>query len=137
MKLHKLLIALIIGLASTTVSFAQQKQDPEEQQKKMYEAIDKEIERLENSLDLEDWQVFKVDSIYTHDYMAMTDELQELQKKKIENLEIYYDVQDKWMEQIYQSFSKVFDEDQWAKYLKQGAERAKKNRDKRAAKSKK
>lgn len=118
---------------ASTVSYAQQKQDPEEQQKKMYEAIDKEIERLESSLNLEDWQVFKVDSIYTHDYMAMTEELQELSKKKVENTDIYYSVQDKWMEQIYNAFHKVLDEEQWAKYLKSGAERAKKNRDKRAA----
>ena len=40
------------------------------------------------------------------------------------------------MEQIYNAFSKVFDEDQWAKYLKQGAAREKKARDKRAAKRK-
>ena len=43
-------------------------------------------------------------------------------------------VQDKWMEQMYQSYKKVFTEEQWNKYLKAGAQRDKRNRDKREAK---
>ena len=38
------------------------------------------------------------------------------------------------MEQMYQSFSKVFNEEQWDKYLKAGAQRDKRLRDKREAK---
>ena len=39
-------------------------------------------------------------------------------------------------EQIYQAMHKVFNEEQWEKYLKSGAARDKKARDKRAAKKK-
>ena len=42
--------------------------------------------------------------------------------------------EDKWEEQIYTAMEKVLDEKQWAKYLKTGAAREKKARDKRAAK---
>ena len=52
------------------------------------------------------------------------------------NVDIYQTTQDKWAEQIYNALQKVFDEDQWAKYLKSGAARDKKARDKRAAKRK-
>ena len=108
----------------------------EEEEKKLYEMIQTEVTKLETSLDLETWQVFYVDSILTHDYQAMRDELMVKSAAKVSNTDIYVQIQDKWMEQIYNAFSKVFDEDQWAKYLKQGAAREKKARDKRAAKRK-
>lgn len=137
MKLNKLFIALGVILAGMMAmpssASAQQRMDPEEEQKRLYESIDAEISRLESSLELSDWQTFMVDSIYTHDYLAMYQELKDLQSKKVENTHIYYSIQDKWMESIYQAYQKVFDEDQWAKYLKGGAARAKKTRDKRAA----
>ena len=98
--------------------------------------IQTEVTKLETSLDLETWQVFYVDSILTHDYQAMRDELMVKSAAKVSNTDIYVQIQDKWMEQIYNAFSKVFDEDQWTKYLKQGAAREKKARDKRAAKRK-
>ncbi len=120
-------------VSSQTASAQQQQLSPEEQQKRIYEAIDKEIEKLENTLKLEDWQVFMVDSVYTHDYFAMMEELQDLQKRKVENMDIYYTVQDKWMEGIYNAYHKILNEEQWEKYLKTGAARSKKARDKRAA----
>ena len=85
-------------------------------------------------LDLEVWQSFYVDSILTHDYMALRDELKEMRDAKMTNTDAYQRVQDKWAEQIYIAFQKVFNEEQWAKYLKSGAARDKKSRDKRAAK---
>ena len=58
-------------------------------------------------------------------------------KKKVSNSDMYYVIQDKWMEKMYNGFKGVLDEDQWKKYLKSGAERQKKARDKRAAKASK
>ena len=52
------------------------------------------------------------------------------------NADIYQVTQDKWAEQVYVSLQKVFTEEQWNKYLKSGAARDKKARDKRAAKRK-
>lgn len=115
---------------------AQQPTTPEEQEKQFREAIDAQIEDYTELLDLEYWQVFYVDSIMTHDYTAMRDEIQKLSDAKMSNSDAYSRVQDKWAEQIYQSFRKVFTEEQWNKYLKSGAQREKKNRDKREAKRK-
>ena len=115
---------------------AQQPQSEEEELKQMREAIDKSVESYENMLDLEVWQSFYVDSILTHDYMALRDELKEMRDAKMTNSDGYQRVQDKWAEQVYVSMQKVLDEEQWAKYLKAGAARDKKSRDKRAAKRK-
>ena len=114
---------------------AQQPTEAEEI-KQMREAIDRQIDNYTSLLDLEDWQVFYVDSILTHDYEEMRLELKGLRDAKIGNTDAYVRAQDKWSEQIYNSFEKVFDEQQWAKYLKSGASREKKARDKRAAKRK-
>ena len=117
------------GLAAQDMSAEQKKAE-----KEFYESIQREVERLEGILKLEDWQVFYVDSIMTHDYKAMQEELTELRNKKVSNTDMYYEVQDKWQEKMYVAFEGIFDEGQWAKYLKSGAARDKKNRDKRLAK---
>ena len=115
---------------------AQQPQSEEEELKQLREVIDKTVAAYETQLRLEDWQSFYVDSILTHDYEALRIELKSLRDAKVSNADIYQVTQDKWAEQIYNALQKVFDEDQWAKYLKSGAARDKKARDKRAAKRK-
>ena len=115
---------------------AQQPQSEEEELKQLREAVDKTVESYETLLNLEDWQSFYVDSILTHDYTELTRELKALREAKMSSSEVYMQVQDKWAEQIYVSLQKVFNEEQWAKYLKTGAARDKKSRDKRAAKRK-
>ena len=116
-------------------AFAQQQQLSEEEELKQFrEAIDKTVDNYTDQFDLEIWQTFYVDSILTHDYEAMRDELKGMQAAKMTNSDAYTRVQDKWAEQIYVALQKVFNEEQWAKYLKSGAAREKKARDKRAAK---
>lgn len=129
--------ATVALLALSLSAFAQQPNDPEKEAKEFQESINAEVERLENNLELEDWQVFYVDSILTHDYNQMRLELKELSDAKISNYDLYTEIQDKWVEKIYNSLNGVFDEAQWNKYLKMGALKAKKDRDKRAAKRKK
>ena len=113
---------------------AQQPQSEEEVARQLRETIDQTISNYERILELEDWQSFYVDSILTHDYDALRVELKSLQAAKMSNADVYQQVQDKWAEQIYVALQKVLDEKQWAKYLKNGAAREKKARDKRAAK---
>ena len=104
---------------------------PEEQEKQMMEYVDKEVQRLSNLLDLEYWQEFYVDSTLTHDLKAMAAELESMQKAKVENRDLYVTVQDKWMQQIDNSYKRFFTEEQWAKYWKSGGKRAQEARDKR------
>ncbi|MGM9754078.1 MAG: hypothetical protein ACI3ZK_08550 [Candidatus Cryptobacteroides sp.] len=121
---------LLLSLFASTIAFAQ-KQDPE---KEIYDFVGKELEKYSQSLQLEVWQEFYIDSILTHDYLALRKELETLSRAKVESSDNYVIVQDKWMEQIYSSFQKVLSPEQWQKYLKQGAGREKKARDKRKEK---
>ena len=125
--------ATVALLTLSLAAFAQQN-DPEKEAKEYQESINAEVEHLESNLELEDWQVFYVDSILTHDYNQMRLELKDLSDAKISNYDLYTEIQDKWVEKIYNSLNGVLDEVQWKKYLKQGALKAKKDRDKRAAK---
>jgi hypothetical protein len=133
-KLACLIIALLACSGLMLSAQEQESTSPEDEEKKLQEYIDEQISKLESSLDLEYWQVYYVDSILNNDYKAMSMELKSLQQSKVSNSEIYSQTSDKWAEQIYTSLQKVFNEEQWKKYLKSGAAREKKARDKRAAK---
>ena len=127
--------AVLFAGLSAGLSAQTQSADEAKAEKEFYESVQKEIDRLSRLLDLDDAQAFFVDSILVHDYKAMQAEVKDLSDRKVSNVNMYYDVQDKWQESIYEAYHKVFDEDQWAKYLKNGAARDKKARDKRRAKA--
>ena len=88
-------------------------QTPEQKEKQMLEFIDREVKRLSDQLGLEYWQEFFVDSTLTHDYHALQEELEELQNTKVGNVDLYQNVQDKWMQQIDDSYQRFFTEEQW------------------------
>ncbi len=133
--MKKILFAAFGLFISLGAAYAQQQQlSPEERAKKMDEFIQKEVEKLESSLKLEDWQVFYADSILNHDYHALEAELQELQDAKVSNQDLYTQASDKWAEQMYNAMHRILNEQQWEKYQKNGAARNKKARDKRKAK---
>lgn len=130
----KKIVALIAACLLPFLLSAQEQKTPEQREKEFYEAVEQQVERLTTLLELDDAQIFYADSILTHDYLAMQEEYISLSQAKVSNSDIYYVVQDKWMEQIYNSLHGILDETQWDKYLKSGAAREKKARDKRAAK---
>ena len=133
--MKKILLATIGLLISLGMAFAQQQPlSPEEKAKKLDEFIQKQVERLESTLKLEDWQTFYADSILNHDYHALQDELDALTEAKVSNTALYTQASDKWADKIYDSMHKILNEEQWAKYLKGGAAREKKARDKRKEK---
>jgi hypothetical protein len=128
------LCAVVFAGFSLSLAAQEMTADEKKAEKEFYESVEREVDRMTNLLKLEDWQVFYVDSILTHDYKAMQEELRDLQQKKVSNTDMYYDIQYKWQDKIYEAYEKLFDENQWAKYLKSGAARDKKNRDKKRAK---
>ena len=128
--------ALLVG----SVALRAQNQGPqteEQKEKQLMEYIDREVKRLSEQLTLEYWQEFYVDSTLTHDYHAMQEELTELQKTKVGNADIYQNVQDKWLQQIDDTYKRFFNEEQWKKYWKSTGQRNQKARDKRKAKAEK
>ena len=131
--MKKILFAALALFISIGSAFAQE-MSPEEKEKKMTEFIQKEVEKFEKSLKLEDWQVFYTDSIFNHDYHALQEELDALREAKVSSSDLYTKASDKWAEKMYDAMHRVLNEEQWAKYLKRGAAREKKARDKRMSK---
>ena len=135
---HLWMLAAVLLLGAPALRAQNQgPQTPEQKEKQMLEFIDNEVKRLSDQLGLEYWQEFYVDSTLTHDYKALQEELEELQKTKVGNADIYQRVQDKWMQQIDDTYQRFFTEEQWQKYWKSTGQRAKKARDKRKAKAEK
>ena len=128
--------ALFLGAAALPA----QNQGPtqeEQREKQRLEYIDTQVKKLVDQLGLEYWQEFYVDSTLTHDLIAMEEELTDLQKTKVGNSDIYQSVQDKWMQQIDDTYKRFFSEEQWKKYWKSTGQRNQKARDKRKAKAEK
>ncbi len=134
MKLKVLMMAfasMFVLLASQEMASAQQQQEAPD----IYEQAEMEADRLQRVLDLEDWQTFYVDSTLKHDFPAMMAEYEQLRLAKVSNTNMYQDVRDKWLDQIDATYKRIFTEEQWAAYLKQGAGKAQKARAKRREKA--
>lgn len=133
MKNRVILILLALFISMTALG-QQSQADTKKEDKEFNEWLTRTLEKYEDILDLEDWQVFYMDSIYYHDYSQMRKEMAALGENKVSNVDLYYEVQDKWAEAVYQAMNKVLTPDQWTRYLKSGIARDKKERDKRAKK---
>ena len=84
----------------------------------------KEADRLGDLLKLEDWQIFRVDSTLQNDFAALQAEMEKMQKSRVDNYDLYMFIRDKWMDQIDNTYRKIFTDSQWAAYLKSGAKQA-------------
>lgn len=129
LNIYALAVAVLMPAGYGMASAQQQEKQPD-----VYEQAEQEADRLQGLLDLEDWQVFYVDSTLKHDFPAMMADYEELRKAKVANQSMYQDVHDKWMDQIDKTYMRIFTDEQWAKYLKNGAARAQKARAKRKEK---
>ena len=133
MKVEAHIRLIFTVLALLTCCFTISAQEPE--QPDVYEQAEAEADRLQRVLDLEDWQVFYVDSTLKHDFPAMMAEYEQLRNAKVGNTSLYIAVQDKWMDHIDATYRKIFTDEQWAAYLKSGAGKAQKAREKRRLKA--
>ena len=132
MKSKSVLLLMLIYALGLTFQISVLAQEPNKPD--VMEKAEMEADRLQKLLDLEDWQVFYVDSTLKHDYPAMMAEYEQLSKSKVSNQSFYQMVYDKWMEQVDDTYKKIFTQEQWYAYLKSGAARAQKARDKRKSK---
>ncbi|MBR3562366.1 MAG: hypothetical protein IKN93_00900 [Bacteroidales bacterium] len=134
MKTKHILLTVVGLLMFLAASAQEQPLTPEQRAKKMREAIDKMVEDYERNLQLEDWQAFYADSILTHNLEERNKEMEAMASNKVANYDLYTMVGDKWEEETYNAFRRILTDEQWKKYLKSGAGRAKKARNQRAAK---
>lgn len=135
MKLNAYLMVLTAVMAASfafgpEAAAQQQNEGPD-----LFEQAEAEADRLQRILDLEDWQVFYVDSTLKHDFTAMIADYEELRASKVENSAMYQNVQDRWASKIDSTYRRIFTESQWKAYLKSGAGKAIKAREKRRMKA--
>ncbi|MBQ6878829.1 MAG: hypothetical protein IJN52_01330 [Bacteroidales bacterium] len=123
-------VAFLLLFACLKVSAQQQPEKPD-----VYEQAELEADRLQRILELEDWQLFYVDSTLKHDLPAMMSEIEKLRASKVSNSSMYVTVQDKWLEHIDSTYRTIFNDKQWTAYQKSGAAKAQKARDKRKQKA--
>ena len=133
MKFFQIAVLLLLPFCA----FAQQPQSEEEIAKQMRENIEKLLERYEEVLELDDSQIFYADSILTHNTECKVEEVKKMQKSGVNSMDLYERVMDKWDEETYNAFRRILDDKQWEKYLKTGAGKAQKAREKKSAKSRK
>jgi len=112
---------------------------PQDEEKKKDPAslASAEAERMAKQFDLDDGQLYYVDSVLCHDYVEMCAELEKLSKAKVENYELFYSVQDKWFEKMEVAMKQIMTPEQWEKFMKQGGEKRAKERAKRREKAEK
>lgn len=125
-----LIVAVIMPVLWSAVSAAQEPEEPD-----ILLIAENEADRLQRLLNLDGGQLFYVDSTLKHDYQAMQEEYMRLSSAKVSNRSMYVSVQDKWMEATDNSFKEIFTQEQWDTYLKNGAAKQQKAREKRKAKA--
>ena len=133
MKLNFMLLSMSVVAVLTFAFQSEASAQTPQKEPDVYERAETEADRLQQLLDLEDWQVFYVDSTLKHDYAALMAEAEKLQASKVTNTSLYIAVQDKWMDKIEETYRRIFTDAQWAAYLKTGAGKAQKARAKRRA----
>ena len=133
----RIIIAAVFLLACLPALAQEQALTPEQREKQLYENIQKQVDDMADRLDLEDWQVFYADSILTANFGELAREYEQLGRNRVSDADIYIRIQDGCMEKNYNAFRRILSDEQWAKYLKSGAAREKKARDKRRAKREK
>lgn len=135
MKSYAYVAVLILSvlLFSALPEASAQQQEPEVVN--LMELAEEEANKMQDILDLEDWQVFYVDSTLKVNFNALHAELLKLQTAKVTNTDLYTEAKDRCWDEIDATYKKIFTEEQWNAYLKSGAARLQKQRAKRKEKS--
>ncbi len=130
------MVALLF-FASLSAALVRQDAAAQEQEKTptTQEMAAKEADRLGGLLKLDDWQIYYVDSTLQYNYEACQQELKNMQTARVSNYSLYDAVRDKWMERTDSMYRTLFTEEQWKAYLKSGAAKQQKAREKRRLKT--
>ena len=133
MRSYIWLASMLISVFSLFTSYEASAQDPEPPD--MNQIAEEEADKLQRLLNLEDWQVFYVDSTLKANYAQLKAEYDKLQTSKVGNIVLYQEAHDRCSDRIDAAYKAIFNDKQWAQYLKNGAAKLQKQRAKRKAQS--
>lgn len=115
MKISSTIIASLIALILCFASYSANGQEPK---KSPQEMASEQADRLQQDLKLADHQLFYVDSILQYNFVALTKEMEDMQKAGLQSRDSYVTVQKKWGMKTEEAFEKFLDKEQFLKYLK-------------------
>lgn len=116
MKASKLLILTVTILFFSPLIYGQNQEQPP--QKSPVELASEQADKLQRDLNLKDYQLFLVDSVLQRNFTDLTAKVDEMRVAGIQARESYKTVQDLFAAKIDDAFEKIFDKDQFQKYLK-------------------
>lgn len=90
----------------------------EPKQKSPEEYAVMEAERLEKELNLNQHQLFYIDSILQYNFVALSAEFEKMKAGGMQDTRSYMAVKDKWQDKTLKAFEAILDEQQYIKYLR-------------------
>ncbi|MBQ3175164.1 MAG: hypothetical protein IJB58_04255 [Bacteroidales bacterium] len=111
-KLYKFLFCALFSM-SAVVALAQ-----EQPEKSPEQIAATEVEHWESLLELTPSQTFYVDSILTHNYKCMFEDIERMRGMGMQSPDTYRAVQGKWVEKNVVAMKEVLEEQQYIAYLK-------------------
>ena len=132
MRYSKFLLTIMLTLLCGSLLHAQNPQG-EQGPTNFIEVAAKEADNLMKEFDLDFRQVFLIDSLLQDMMPKMNEEMTAIQRSGATNREIFMITYDKWLDAIDKEYEKIFNEEQWKRYLKSARGREKRKRDKRMA----
>jgi hypothetical protein len=107
-----ILFTIAAMLCCNTV-FAQEQEEKSPEEMAIIEA-----DKLEKQLQLSGAQLFYVDSVLRHNYMALGDDMAALKARGSQDFNSYKTTREKWIQKTIDAFKIILDEQQYIKYLK-------------------
>lgn len=92
------------------------------------------LEYLVRNLQIDEIQTFFADSVYQHNFAALLEEMDALQKSGMTTPNVYEAISDKWLDRTDRALEQILTPEQWKKYMKTSFGKEKSKRDKRMAK---
>lgn len=115
-NLQSIKVFFTILAIATSITLTAQNQ--EQKQKTPIEIATEQADRLQRDLTLDDYQVFKVDSILQRNIAGVMDQFEQMKKGGLQNPDSYREVQKKWQAKTDDAFENLFTLEQFDRYLK-------------------
>ncbi len=116
-KIMRYVFAFLFTIAAMLCcndGFAQEQQE----EKSPEEMAILEADKLETQLELSGAQLFYVDSILRHNFVALSDDMAALKARGSQDYNSYNTTREKWIQKTIDAFKEILDEQQYIKYLK-------------------
>jgi len=109
---------IILATLSIALSISANAQNQEQKQKTPIEIAAAQADRLQRDLNLDDYQLFKVDSILQRNLTGVMNQFEQMKKGGLQNPDSYREIQKKWQTKTDNALEALFTLDQFDRYLR-------------------